>query len=102
MAIAGFHDVRHQRLDLDNVAAFGFVERFAWNGNILLFVAGYESGAPAANTVARAAGPFSTTSFRIDHFHRSQAEGSYRRFDDGSIADNDGGEPLRWQPPRHR
>src|SRR3954454_10058738 len=27
MAIAGFHDVRHQRLDLDNVAAFGF----CWN-----------------------------------------------------------------------
>src|SRR5437899_9010490 len=27
MAIAGFHDVRHQRLDLDNVAAFGF----RWN-----------------------------------------------------------------------
>src|SRR4030095_11253481 len=24
MAIAGFHDVRHQRLDLDNVAAPGF------------------------------------------------------------------------------
>src|ERR1700716_4751616 len=27
MAIAGFHDVRHQRLDLDNVAAFSF----CWN-----------------------------------------------------------------------
>src|SRR5690242_2071240 len=24
MAIAGFHDVRHQRLDLDDIAALGF------------------------------------------------------------------------------
>jgi O-antigen ligase/thioredoxin-like negative regulator of GroEL len=46
------------------VAAFGFIERFAWNGNILLFVAGYESGADAADTVARASGPF----INPDHF----------------------------------
>jgi O-antigen ligase/Flp pilus assembly protein TadD len=41
------------------VAAFGFVERFPWNGKILLFVAGYDSRA-----VARASGPF----INPDHF----------------------------------
>jgi hypothetical protein len=46
------------------VAAFGFIERFAWNGDILLFVAGYGSGAVASDTVARASGPF----INPDHF----------------------------------
>ncbi len=46
------------------VAAFGFIERFAWNGNVLLFVAGYDAGAPVGDTVARASGPF----VNPDHF----------------------------------
>jgi O-antigen ligase/tetratricopeptide (TPR) repeat protein len=43
------------------LAGFGFVERFAWNGKILLFIAGYSSG---LDDVARSSGPF----INPDHF----------------------------------
>jgi tetratricopeptide (TPR) repeat protein len=46
------------------VAALGFIERFSWNGSMLLSLAGYESGDTAANTIARASGPF----INPDHF----------------------------------
>ena len=46
------------------VAALGFIERFSWNGNILLWLAGYDSGEPVANEIRRASGPF----INPDHF----------------------------------
>ena len=46
------------------VAAVGFIERFSWNGKILWFFVPYDWGAPMANGIPRASGPF----VNPDHF----------------------------------